>query len=65
MNAEMSAWMRTLVGPAIAAALGAGSAYMAIREDLALTIHRVDSLSDVAKDHETRLREIERAKPST
>ena len=62
MNEQTAVWVRAFIGPAVAAALGAGSAYMAIREDLALTIHRVDTLTETSKDHEGRLREIERRK---
>lgn len=62
MTDNAAAWIRSFVGPVAAAAMGGIAAYMGIRADLSVTIHRVDVQEQITRDHESRLREIEREK---
>jgi hypothetical protein len=60
MTENGAVWVRSFIGPFFAAVMGAVGAYMGIRADLAVTIHRVDVIESSKIDHEKRLRELER-----
>lgn len=62
MNEQTAAWIRSFIGPVAAAGMGAVAAYLGIRSDLYILIHRVDVQEQVTKDHEDRIRDIERSK---